>query len=163
MIVSMIVAMDEKGGIGVRNQIPWHLSTDLKRFKKLTMGHHLIMGRKTYESIGRSLPGRVMIVVTRNRNYCPKDALIFHSIEEALAYVEGEGESEVFIIGGGEVFDQSLSKAVRIYLTLVHANVDADTYFPVLKETEWAETYSEEYPSSDKDQCRTTFKVLCRA
>ncbi len=113
----MIVAMDEAGGIGKGGGLAWHLSADLKNFKAVTMGHHLIVGRKTYELIGKALPGRTMIIVTHNRIFSAEGCLVTYTLEEALALAEQSGESEVFIGGGGEIFAQALPLAQRIYLT----------------------------------------------
>jgi dihydrofolate reductase len=167
LIISLIVAMDERGGIGLEGRLPWRLSADLRRFKSLTMDHHLIMGRKTYQTIGRILPGRTTIIVTRDLNYtapgCPgKHCLIAHSLEEALTFAAERGENEVFIIGGGEIFNQSLELADRIYLTQIHAVVDADTHFPTLDEYQWRQVESSYQPADDKNQYPTTFKLLTR-
>ena len=130
MIVSVIVAMEENRGIGKENSIPWRISSDLKRFKKLTMGHHIIMGRLTFESIDKVLPGRRTIIVTRNKEYTQEGCYIVYSLREALILAESNGESEVFIIGGGEIFSEALDYADRIYLTMIHASIDTDVYFP---------------------------------
>ena len=160
MIVSLIVAMDEKRGIGKENRLPWRLSSDLKRFKQLTMGHHIIVGRKTYESIGRPLPGREMIVVTRDRKFKTEGFLIAHSIEDALALARERGESEVFVCGGAEIYRRTLEKADRLYLTLVHAEVSADTFFPAWDEEQWEEKEFSHHPADEKNQYATTFKML---
>jgi dihydrofolate reductase len=128
--VSLIVAMDRQRVIGNQGKLPWHIPQDLKRFKALTMGHSMIMGRKTHESIGRLLPGRRSIIVTRQRGYAVPGALVAHSIDEALEACAGE--VEVFVIGGAEIYAQSLDAATRIYLTQVHGSVSGDTYFPEL-------------------------------
>jgi dihydrofolate reductase len=141
MIVSIIVAIDRSGGIGKGNQIPWKLSDDLKHFKRLTMGHHLIMGRKTYESIGKSLPGRTTIVLTRNPDFQIEDGYTVHSLEEAIELAESCGENEAFIVGGGEIYQSAIDLADRIYLTQVDAQIDCDVFFPTLNENNWTETY----------------------
>jgi dihydrofolate reductase len=130
VIVSIIAAMDRKCGIGVDNKLPWRLSADLKRFRELTMGHHIIVGRKTFESIGRPLPGRRMIVVTRDRNYKAEGCDLAHSVEDATRLARERGESEVFICGGAEIYAQSIGIVGRMYLTFVGAEVAADTFFP---------------------------------
>jgi dihydrofolate reductase len=162
MRISLLVAMDENRGIGIENRLPWHLSTDLKRFKTLTMGHCLIMGRKTYESIGRPLAGRTMIVITRNPAYRTNGCLIAHSVEEALNLAENSGESEVFVIGGGEIFLQTVDLADRIYLTLVKSQVIADTSFPEISLSQWLQVKSADYPAGVKDQYPHTYRVLER-
>jgi len=123
LIVSLIAAMDKRYGIGRRNQLPWRLSADLKRFRELTMGHHIIVGRKTYDSIGKPLPGRQMIIVTRNPGFRADGCLICHSVDEAIALARSRGESEIFICGGAEIYNQSLVLADRLYLTFVDAEV----------------------------------------
>lgn len=162
MIISLIVAMDEQRGIGLDGGIPWHLPADLKRFKSITMGHHLIMGRKTYESIGNPLPGRTMIIVTRNTNYQPDGCLVANSLEEALGFARMGSESEVFIIGGGELFAEAIDHADRIYLSLVHTTLPADTFFPLISADEWQETETELVPADDKNKYAFTFKILIR-
>jgi dihydrofolate reductase len=160
VIVSLIVAVDERRGIGIDGHLAWHLSTDLKRFKSITMGHHLIMGRKTYDSIGRPLPGRTMIVVTRNPEFRAEGCLVANSLDEALDIARQGGENEVFIIGGGEIFAQALGVADRLYLTQVHSTTKADVFFPEFDAEEWIELQSEEHGADVKNDHPTTFKVL---
>jgi len=162
MIVSMIVAMDERRGIGLKNRLPWRLPADLKRFKELTMGHHLIMGRKTYESIGRGLPGRTMVVITRNPSFIGDGVLLAHSVEQAIEIAKNRGDIEAFIIGGGEIFTQALPVTDRIYLTQVHAVVEADTYFPELPLNQWVENESAIHPADEKHPYAFTYKLLVR-
>src|SRR5262245_8173289 len=114
--------MDRNRGIGIDNKLPWRLPADHKRFRELTMGHQIIVGRKTYESIGRPLPGRRMIIVTHNRNYRTEGCDVAHSIEQAIELARERDDSEVFICGGGEIYSQTIELADRIYLTLVEAN-----------------------------------------
>ena len=137
MIVSLIVAMEEGRGIGRDNRVPWHLGDDLYIFKKSTLGHHLVMGRKTYESIGRPLPGRKMIVLSRQADFTAPGILHAASLEEALQIARQAQDDEVFIIGGGEVFTQALPLARRIYLTQVHGRIACDTFFPEIDLTDW--------------------------
>ena len=160
MIVSLVVAMDEGRGIGSRNRVPWHLSTDLKNFKALTMGHHLVMGRKTYESIGKALPGRTTIVITRQQDYQPPDCLVAHALDDALETARQRGEEEVFIVGGGQIYAQALPLADRIYLTRVHARVEADVFFPAFDESLWVEKEHCEVPGDSKNQFLFTFQLL---
>jgi dihydrofolate reductase len=162
MIISLIVAMDEQRGIGINNRLPWHLSADLRMFKALTMGHHLIMGRKTFQSIGRALPGRRTIVVTRNPAYHPDGAVTAISLEDALALALEEGETEVFIVGGSEIFVQALPLADRIYLTQVHASTGADVFFPAYDPEDWTETRAYFQPSDAKNDHAFTFRQLER-
>lgn len=162
MIVSIIVAVDQGGGIGRGNRLPWHISTDLKRFKKLTMNHHLIAGRKTFESIGRSLPGRDMIILTRNPDYSAEGCLISQSLSEALSLAEARGEDEVFIIGGGDIFQQSLHVADCLYITFVQANVHADVYFPDIDLSEWIEVEGSNHDAGEADEYPSTYKKFIR-
>jgi len=162
MIISLIVAMDEERGIGKRGRLPWHLGADLKRFKMLTMGHHLVMGRKTYESIGRPLPGRTMIVITRNRKYNPDDCLMVHSFGDALALARQRGESEVFVAGGGEIFNQALPYADRLYLTKVHAQADCDVFFPEYSSDDWVEKETIFSPANEENDHPSTYILLER-
>ena len=162
MIISLIVAMDEERGIGVEGRLPWHLPADLKRFKSLTMGHHLIMGRKTYESIGTPLPGRTMIIVTRNPNYQPDGCMVARSLETAIEFARMDFENEVFVIGGGDLFEQAINLADRIYLSQVHATLPADVYFPEFSSADWQEMKAELVPADEKNQFAFTFKILVK-
>ena len=166
MIISLIVAMDENRGIGKDNHIPWHLADDLKRFKRLSMGHPIIMGRKTYKSIGRPLPGRTSIVITRNPNYRTNSTQgqiqIARSLKEALKIAEAEGDNEVFVIGGAEIFEQALPLAERIYLTRVHTSLDCDTFFPPFESDQWQSSPETVIPSDEKNQFSSTFQILNR-
>lgn len=162
MIISLIVAMDEDHGIGVNNRIPWHLPEDLKRFKTLTMEHHIIMGRKTYESISSPLLGRTKVVITNQQDYKPDDCLVVHSVDAAIDLVEKGGETEVFIIGGGEIFKQSLELADRIYLSIVHTTFQAEVYFPQLDKSQWTEIESSHHPVDQTHQFPFTYKTLIR-
>jgi dihydrofolate reductase len=162
VIISIIAAMDRKRGIGVDNKLPWRLSADLKRFRELTMGHHIIVGRKTFESIGRPLPGRWMIVVTRDRSYRAEGCDVAHSVEDAINLARERGESEVFICGGAEIYAQSIGIVDRMYLTFVDAEVAADTFFPAVDEREWSERESFYQPANEKNQYPFTFKLMVR-
>ena len=162
MIVSLLVAMDEQNGIGKDNRLPWHLSADLKRFKALTMGHHVIMGRKTYESIGRPLPGRVNVIITRSPDYQAEGCVIAHSLREALSIAELAGESEAFVIGGGQIFAQALPLADRIYLTRVHTISQADVFFPPFDIEDWSLQATSEVPADNKNQYSSTYMMLLK-
>ena len=137
MIVSLIVAMSENRGIGQRGDIPWHLPSDLKRFKKLTMGHHLIMGRKTWESIGRVLPGRTMVVITRQRDYVAEGCVVVYSLDDALQFAKDAGETEAFVAGGGEIYFQAMPYADRMYISRLEKLIEVDTFFPPIDEEKW--------------------------
>jgi len=160
VIISLIVAMDEKRGIGKAGALPWRLSSDLKRFRELTMGHHIVVGRKTFESIGKPLPGRHTIVVTRSETYQAEGCLTAHSVEAAIQLARERGETEAFICGGAAIYSGALGVADRLYLTLVQATVDADVFFPVIAETAWAEKEIESHAADEKNQYPFTFKLL---
>nr|AIA18962.1 Dihydrofolate reductase [uncultured bacterium] len=162
MIISLIVAMDEKRGIGKAGKLPWRLSSDLKTFRELTMGHHVIVGRKTFESIGKLLPGRQMIVVSRDRGFKPEGCLVAGSVQDALNIAQEHGETELFVIGGAEIYSQTLQAADRLYLTQVHAEVDADTFFPELNFEEWNPADSSFQLADEKNEYAFTFTVLIR-
>lgn len=162
MIVSLIAALDRQRGIGKDNQLPWRLTADLKRFRELTTGHHLIVGRKTYESIGKPLPNRTMIIVTRQPDFQAEGCLIVDSIAAALALAESRGESEVFVIGGAEIYAQTLSLADCLYLTFVEAEVEADAFFPAYEAAHWVERETIPHAADEKNQFAFTFKTLAR-
>ena len=145
-MISLVFAIAENGVIGRDGVIPWHLPDDLRRFKEITTGHTIVMGRKTFESIGKPLPGRHSVVLTRDREYEACGATVVHNLEDALSY--GAGEDEVFVIGGAELFSQALPRANRVYLTTVHAEVAGDTTFGEFEESGW-ELIEEEYHDSD--------------
>jgi len=140
-IVSLVVAMGSNRAIGLQGRLPWHIPEDLKRFKALTIGHPIVMGRKTYESIGRLLPGRTSVIVTRQPGYQVPGAVIAHSLGDAVARCAGS--QEVFVIGGGELYREALPLAQRIYLTEVDLAPEADTFFPDIDPGQWREVRRE--------------------
>ena len=160
MIISLIVAMDERRGIGKSGKLPWHLSSDMKRFRALTMGHHMIVGRKTFQSIGKPLAGRQTIIVTRNESYKPEGCFVVGSVHDAIVLAEERGESEAFVIGGSEIYSAALDVADRIYLTEVHAETDADAFFPEIDRDVWIEKETAHQPADDKNQYAFTFRLL---
>lgn len=162
MIVSLIAAMDENRGIGMNNKIPWRQASDLKRFKALTMGHHLIMGRVTFESIAKPLPSRTMIIVSRNLNYHQQGCIVVHSLSGAIDLAGERGESEVFLIGGGEIFSQAIGVADRLYLTLVHTKVEADVLFPEIDDNVWLEVEESYHEPDEENEFPCTYKYLVR-
>jgi dihydrofolate reductase len=165
MQISMIVAMDQNRGIGVDQGLPWHLPDELQHFKHTTMGHHLILGRKTYETLTSSLPGRTIIVLTRNQEYRPqvgKTTVVAHSLSEALRYARDQGDNEVFIGGGADIFEQSLPLTDHLYLTRVHAELEADTYFPPLDFTKWNLLSETHHPPDEKHPYAFTIKHFAR-
>jgi len=162
VILSLLVAMDEKRGIGKAGGLPWRLSSDLKRFRELTMGHHIIVGRKTFDSIGKPLPGRQTIIVTRNADFHHEGCFIARSVDDAIQLARARGESEAFICGGVEIYAQAMGTADRMYLTLVHADANADTFFPEWNRNEWIERESQPHGADEKNQYPFTFKLLVK-
>lgn len=154
--------MDRKRGIGIGNQLPWRLSADLKRFRELTMGHHIIVGRKTFDSIGKPLPGRQMIIVTRDLAFQAEGCFVCHTVSEAISLARQRGEREVFVCGGAEIYAQTIALADRFYLTSVDAEVAADTFFPEFDESEWIERELTFHPADEKNQFPFTFKLLVK-
>ena len=164
MRVSIIAALSTNNVIGLNNDLPWHLSTDLKRLKALTMGHHMIMGRKTYDSVGRPLPGRVNVVITRRDDYHPEGVVVVSSLEEALRLAEGAGDPEPFVAGGAEIFELSMHRVDRMYLTRVHAELEGDTFFPEFDDvSEWRLTDSEHFEADEKNDYPFSFLTYDRA
>ena len=152
MTLSIIAALGRNRAIGYQNQLPWWLPADLQRFKQLTMGHHMLMGRKTFESIGHPLPGRTSIIITRQPDYKAEGCLIVHSLEEAIALAQARGEQETFIIGGAAIYAQSLPLADRMYLTWVEAEPEADAFFPVFDENAWESSEEVVFVVDEKHQ-----------
>jgi len=157
MIISIIVAADEGDGIGLNKAIPWHLSSDLKRFKALTMGHHLVMGRRTYESIGSPLPGRKMIVLSRDPEFQAEGCQTARSLQESFQMAMDAGERELFVIGGAEVFSEALVIADHLYLTRVQCTLEADTTFPPFNEENWTLICEQFHPADELNQFPQTF------
>ena len=158
--VSIIVAADERGGIGRDGGLPWHLPEDLKRFKALTMGKPIVMGRRTWDSIGRPLPGRRSIVVSRQAGLAMAGAEVYGSLEAAL---EAAADTpETCVIGGAEIYRQALPRAEIVHLTRVHALVDADTFLPPLDGGEWEEVAREDRPADDRHAHAYSFLTLRR-
>ncbi len=157
MTVALIAAVARNGVIGREQQLPWRLPEDLKRFKALTMGHVLVMGRATFDSIGRALPGRRTIVITRNPSWSAPGVEVAHSIDEALALAGGQsghpdsaqgaqGDALVFIAGGGEIYRQAIDRADWFYLTVVDQDIDGDTRFPDFDRGRFREVWREDHP-----------------
>lgn len=160
MIVSIVVAIAQNNAIGKNNQLLWHLPADLKHFKQITSGHTIIMGRKTYDSIGKPLPNRRNIVITRNTDLTIEGAEVVTTIDEALALCDKD--EEVFIVGGAQIYEHALDKTDRIYLTVVHKDYDADTFFPELDMQTWKVINSEDHEPDEKNVVAYTFSTLER-
>ena len=162
MIISAIVATAHEGVIGKDNEIPWYLPADFAYFKKTTLNHHIIMGRNCYESIGRPLPKRTNIVVTRNPFYVVSGCVVVHSVEEGLRLAESNGEEEVFIIGGGEIYQQTMHLLDRLYLTEVDLDTEGSVFFPKINPAEWDLVSEEKHQKDEKNEWNYTFKVFER-
>lgn len=159
MLVSAIVAVSKNGVIGKNNQIPWHLSSDLKFFKRTTLGHHVIMGRKSFLSIGRPLPKRTNIIITRDPYFVAAGCLIARSVEEALEMAYDDDETEAFIIGGGEIYQASLRYWDKLYYTEVDVEIpDGDVFFPEMDRSDWQLISEEARPAGEKDDHAFTIK-----
>lgn len=161
MSVSLIVAASQNDVIGRDGDMPWRLSADLQRFKKLTMGHVIVMGRKTYESIGRLLPGRQTVIVTRQAGYAVEGAVIASNVAAALQTPSAAGE--IFVVGGGEIYAQAIDLADQIYMTRVQTTItDGDTFFPPLAPDNWRQVEATEFAPDEKNDYPTTFEVWRR-
>ncbi len=162
MKVSAIVAIARKGVIGLDNGIPWHLPADLQHFKRKTLHHHIIMGRKSFESIGRPLPHRTNVVVSRDPFYLASGCLIVHSVDQALELALENGETEAFIIGGAEIYRQSMPFWDLLYITEVDVEVDGDTFFPAVDWNEWRLLHQESHLPDEKNPYSYHFKTYER-
>ena len=162
MLVTLIAAVARNGIIGRDGGLPWSLPDDLKRFKELTTGHHILMGRKTQESIGRPLPRRTNLVLSRGSDHCAPGCETFSDLEQALNQAKSAGESEIFVIGGAAIYEIALPRAQRIHLTRVHADVAGDTRFPPLDEAQWEELSRQEHPADENHAQAFAFTVLGR-
>jgi len=160
MNISIIAAADEKGAIGFKGNIPWYLPADFKRFKELTVGHPVIVGQKTFESIGKPLPGRTNIVISNIPDYRAEGCLTAHSFGDAVS-LAGDAE-EVFIIGGGQIYRLALPAANTIYLTRVHGTFEGDVFFPNIDENEWRLVSSEPQKKDEKNPIDYTYLVYRR-
>ena len=158
--ISMIVAMASNHAIGLNNKMPWHLSADLKKFKQITMGSPILMGRKTYESIGRPLPGRDNIIVSRNVDYQQDGCFVFNSIDQAIARCEQY--DEIFIIGGATFYNAMLPKADTLYLTQINQSFEGDTFFPDIQQEEWEEVAREDIDDDSSVDFTYSFLTLDR-
>jgi len=162
MMVSLIVALSSNGVIGRDGGLPWYLPADLRHFKKTTMGHHLIIGRRTWEELGKPLPGRDMVVVTRSRKFAPEGVQVVRSLEQALEIAEAD--EEPFIGGGAQIYRLALARSLveRIYLTRIHAEVEGDTHFPEIKFEDWKLVSEEHHEKDEKNEYPYSFLVYER-
>jgi dihydrofolate reductase len=162
MIISSIVAVAENGVIGYKKEIPWYLSSDFKYFKKTTMNAPIIMGRNCFESIGRPLPKRQNIIITRDPFYVVSGAYVVHSVDEAIELAAEGMAEEAFIIGGGQIYKQTIDIWDKLYYTEVHMNPEGDTFFPELNWDEWTLIDRKYHVKADNDDSDCTFKVFQR-
>ena len=149
-MISLIVAASTNNAIGKNNQLLWHLPKDLKFFKNTTWGMVVIMGRKTFESVNKPLPGRVNIVITSRKDWMAVDVWVAHELNDAIAQAETTNCNEIFIIGGGEIYKQAMPIAGTIYMTRVHSYIDGDTFFPAIKEGEWQLKANTDFKADEK-------------
>ena len=159
-MIVMIAAASENNVLGKDNQLVWHLPDDFKRFKQLTTGHYIIMGRKTFESFPKPLPNRTHVIISRQENYRPEGCIVVNSIQKAIASVP-ENE-DAFIIGGGEIYKQSIALADKIELTRVHTTLEGDAFFPEIDQTIWQLEASESHPKDDKHLFDFTYETFVR-
>jgi dihydrofolate reductase len=158
MNLTLIVAKAKNNAIGKDNQLLWKLSADLKRFKNLTTGHYILMGRKTYESLGRPLPNRTHLIITRNPDFkAPEGHHAFHSVEDAFIFCGKIGVEELFIIGGGQIYAETINLCDRLEITEVDASPTADTFFPAIDPVIWKETEREDHPADEKNEYPFSF------
>ena len=161
-MISLLVAMDKNRVIGVNNQLPWHLPSDLAYFKRVTMGHPIIMGRKAHDSIGRVLPGRENIILTRNSNYSAPGCTVIYSVDDIKRLNAERKNEELFVIGGAELFNHVLDFSDRLYITLIEDEFDGDTFFPEINEDEWELVSKEKGVRDEKNPYDYYFLVYDR-
>ena len=162
----IVVAAAENNVIGADGDMPWCLSSDLKLFKSITMGKPMLMGRKTFEAIGKPLPGRVSIVVTRDKSWQADGAVVVNDVEQAVELArelaKAQGSKEIAVVGGGEIYRMFFDRVSTLHVTRVHARPDGDTKFPEISENEWSVQHEEELPKSDGDTAATTYRIYRR-
>ncbi|MFN3234477.1 MAG: type 3 dihydrofolate reductase [Gammaproteobacteria bacterium] len=156
-MLNAIVAMSQNRVIGINNQLPWHLPADLAHFKKTTLGHAILMGRKTFDSIGKPLPNRTNIVLSRDQSLSLPGCQVVHSLEQAL---EQTTDNSLFLIGGATLYQQFLPKISRLYLTIIHKEFEGDAFFPELNLNEWQEVHAEHHQADDKNPYDYSFYIL---
>jgi dihydrofolate reductase len=158
--IIQIAAVAENNALGKDNQLLWHLPDDFKHFKELTSGHYIILGRKTFESFPKPLPNRTHVIITRNKDYKAEGCIIVNSIEQAIEATPAN--EDVFIIGGAEIYQQSMNSSTKIELTRVHQNFEADAFFPELNENDWELVHSQYHPKDEKHLIDFTFQTFLR-
>ena len=159
-MITLIAAVAQNSALGKDNQLLWHLPDDFKRFKSLTTGHHIIMGRKTFESFPKPLPNRTHIIISRQKNYQPADCIVVNSLEKAIS--DCPKNEEIFIIGGGEIYKQAFVIADKLDITKVHHSFEADTFFPEIDLDNWKLTSEEFHPKDEKHQYDFAFETYLK-
>lgn len=159
-MITIIAAIAENNALGKDNQLIWHLPADLKRFKQVTLNHHIIMGRKTFESLGKPLPNRTSIIITRNKNYTAKGCIVVHTLDEALK--AAACDANPYILGGAEIYKQAIDIADKLDLTFVHHNFEADAFFPKIDTSKWKETSRQHYKADEKNKYDYSFVSYLR-
>ncbi|MGB3589278.1 MAG: dihydrofolate reductase [Tunicatimonas sp.] len=162
MIKSIMVARSDNNVIGKDNDLVWHMPADLKYFKETTSGHFVAMGRKTYQSVDKPLPGRLNIIITRQDDFYRENCVITHSLDEALALGKQNGQQEMFILGGAQIYELALDVADRIYLTEIHGEFEGDTFFPEIDSSVWQEVKREDHEADEKNPYSYSFVILER-
>ncbi|WP_456421715.1 dihydrofolate reductase [Lutibacter sp.] len=159
-MITIIAAVAENNALGKDNKLIWHLPADLKRFKKVTANHHIIMGRKTFESLGKPLPNRTNIIVTRNTNFSAQDCIVVNSLQQALKAVEND--ESPFILGGAEIYKQAIKIADKLDITFVHHQFEADVFFPEIDKSIWKEIKREDFKADEKNKYDYSFVTFER-
>jgi dihydrofolate reductase len=160
MRISAVVAMSENHVIGVQNKLPWHMPADLQHFKTITINKPVMMGRKTYESIGRPLPNRLNVIISRDPSFKADGCSVYHSVDDAMSAIKNN--EEIFIIGGAILFSEMLPRIKRIYLTVIHEHVEGDAFFPELNKKEWKEVESVKHHADERNPHDYSFITLDR-
>ena len=159
-MITLIAAAAENNALGKDNQLLWHLPDDFKRFKQITSGHYILMGRKTFESFPKPLPNRTHVIITRQKDYLAEGCIVVHSLEEAISI--SPKDEEVFVIGGAEIYTQSISIADKIELTRVHTSLEADAYFPTFDVNQWKLVFEEHHYKDEKHDYDYTFETYLK-
>ena len=159
-MITIIAAIAENNALGKDNKLIWHLPADLKRFKQVTLNHHIIMGRKTFESLGKPLPNRTTIIITRNKNYSVKDCIVVNSLEEAIE--ASKSDENPFILGGAEIYKQAIKIADKLDITFVHHKFEADVFFPIIDTNIWKEISKEDFKADEKNKYNYSFVTFER-
>lgn len=160
MTLTLIAAAAENNALGKDNDLVWHLPDDFKRFKQITSGHYIIMGRKTFESFPKPLPNRTHVIISRQKDYTAEGCIVVNSLDDAIAACPQD--EEVFIIGGGEIYRQSIERADKIELTRVHTSVEADAFFPEIDSNEWELVNEDYHPKDDRHKFDFTYKTYIK-